>query len=134
MLGINEILRAKNAYNPSLKIVNRVNEKNLGRVPQEDRFDNLYIEASKYVDASIFVSDWIREYYFSKMWYCDKSVVIHNGVDKSVFKNYDNKLSKENGKINIITHHWSNNIAKGFKFYEAVEKMCEDNPGKFTPL
>lgn len=132
MLGINEILEVQKIYKPDLKIVNRINEKNLGRVPQEDRFDDLYIETSKYVDASIFVSEWLREYYFSKEWFCDKSVVIHNGVDKSIFKNYKNKLSEENGKVNIITHHWSNNIAKGFNFYEAVEKMCEENSDRFT--
>lgn len=132
MLGINEIIRVQRLYKPSLKIVNRVNEKNLGRIPQEDRFDHVYIETSKHVDASIFVSDWLRNYYFLKKWHCNKSVVIHNGVDKSIFKNYNNKLSSENGKINIITHHWSNNIAKGFKFYEAVERMCEEHSDKFT--
>lgn len=132
MPGIVDILNFKYRYHPNLKVINRINEKNLGRIPQEDRFDKLYIESSKYVDASIFVSEWLRQYYFEKAWHCKESTVIHNGVDKEIFKNYGQKLSEENKKINIITHHWSNNIAKGFSFYEAVEKMCEENNSDFT--
>jgi len=132
MPGINEILNYKYRHNKNLKIINRINEKNLGRIPQENRFDHVYIEMSKYCDGNIFVSNWLKKYYFDKDWHSKNNIVIHNGVDKEIFKNYKIKLSDKNNKINIITHHWSNNIGKGFKYYEAIEKMCEENPEKFT--
>ena len=36
-----------------------------------------------------------------------------------------NKIN--NGKINIVTHHWSNNRMKGFDIYEKLDKFVGEN-------
>jgi glycosyltransferase involved in cell wall biosynthesis len=54
--------------------------------------------------------------------------VIFNGVDKSIFKPRE-KINNE--KINIVTHHWSNNKGKGFDIYEAIDRFVKEN-SKYT--
>ena len=130
-MGINEILQFKSRH-PHAKLIHRVNDKNLGRIPQDTRFDELYKECSKFCEGTIFVSKWVENYYQEKTWHCPNNIVIHNGVDRSIFKKNENKLSKQNGKINIVSHHWSANEGKGFHIYEALDEFCEKNKERFT--
>ena len=60
-IGINEILHHKKSY-PNTKLIHRVNDKNIGRIPVDTRFDELYKECSKYCEGTIFVSSWLKDY------------------------------------------------------------------------
>ena len=55
-----------------------------------------------------------------------KHEVIYNGVDVSIFKPGP---KMKNEKINIVTHHWSNNRMKGFDTYEAIDRFVKANLG-----
>ena len=88
----------------------------------------MWIETSKYVDTTIFVSNWMKNYFIEKGWRCTNNHVVYNGVSLDHFKPRE-KIN--NGKINIVTHHWSNNRMKGFDFYEALDKFVGEN-SKFT--
>jgi glycosyltransferase involved in cell wall biosynthesis len=131
MMGINELLQFKSMF-PHIKLIHRVNDKNIGRIPVDTRFDDLYKECSKHCEGTVFVSKWLEEYYQKKTWHCHGNTVIHNGVDRSIFKKSEDKLSKQNGKINIVTHHWSANEGKGFPIYEALDEFCEKHKDRFT--
>jgi len=80
------------------------------------------IEASKYIDGTIFVSQWMYDYFMKKGWACPRNrcTVIHNGVDASIFHN---RSKLNNGKINIVAHHWSDNPLKGFDIYEHIDEF-----------
>ena len=140
-IGINEILHIKNA-NPKIKIVHRVNDHDFSRIPYDGRNDKVNIECSKFIDGTVFVSEWVKNYYMEKGWACKNNVVIHNGVDKSIFRSHGEKKSDHNNKINIVSHHWSTNEGKGFGIYEELDNFCKNNddftftyigrhPGKF---
>ena len=38
----------------------------------------------------------------------------------------------DNGKLNIVTHHWSNHEMKGFDVYEQIDKFVGENTDKFS--
>jgi len=123
--SINEAIRIKQSF-PHVKIIIRVND-------CDDRknttgIDDFWIECSKYVDKTVFVSRWMKEYFLKKGWHCNENFVLYNGVNRKHFKERE-KIS--NGKINIVTHHWSNNRMKGFDIYEKLDAFTTNND-KFT--
>ena len=81
-------------------------------------------ECSKHIDGTVFVSNWMKEYHFKKGWQCKNTNVIYNGVNLDHFKP---GVKINNGKINIITHHWSDNLLKGFDIYEKLDKFVNEN-------
>lgn len=108
-----------------VRIVLRVNENDARK--GTNNVDKMLIELSKHVDATVWVSNWLREYFEEKEWHCKRNVVIKNGVDKEIFKS-GQKLN--NGKINLVTHHWSNNELKGFDIYEEIDRWLETPAGQ----
>lgn len=102
-------------------LILRVNE-NDARKGTKDIDEKIRI-FSKEVDKIVFVSKWLQDY-FSLEGVDYKEDVIHNGVDKSIFKS-NGKIN--NGKINIVTHHWSDNYLKGFDVYDAIDQWIRNN-------
>jgi glycosyltransferase involved in cell wall biosynthesis len=90
--------------------------------------DSLLQECSKFTDKTIFVSNWMRDYHLTKGWQCNDTCVIYNGVNLDHFKKRE-KI--DNGKINLVTHHWSNNEMKGFDIYEGIDYFVGKND-KYT--
>jgi len=125
-ISVNEILKYKN-FRRSVKIVHRVNECD-ARKGTED-MDTLLRECSKHTSHTIFVSNWMKEYHTNRGWFCGENDVIYNGVDLDHFQPQE-KIN--NNKINIVTHHWSNNRMKGFDVYEAIDQFVGNNLDKFT--
>lgn len=119
--SINDAILLKKK-NPNLKIILRVNDCDARK--NTTNIDDAWIKSSFYIDKTIFVSNWIKDYFINKGWACKDNKVIYNGVNKDHFKP-DNKLN--NGKTNIVTHHWSNNRMKGFDLYEEIDKFTINN-------
>jgi hypothetical protein len=71
----------------------------------------------------------MRDYFLSKGWKCKKNTVILNGVDKKIFCE-GNKFN--NGKINILAHHWSDNHMKGAQIYEEIDRFVGEYSQEFT--
>lgn len=123
--SINEALYLK-SQNPDIEIIMRVNDCDARK--NTDNVDRVWIESSKFVDKTIFVSNWMKKYFIDKGWRCSKNYVLYNGVDLDVFKTRE-KI--KNNKVNIVTHHWSNNELKGFDVYDKIDQFVENNK-KFT--
>jgi len=119
--SINDAILLKKK-NPNIKIILRVNDCDARK--NTTNIDDVWIKSSFYIDKTIFVSNWIKDYFINKEWACKDNKVIYNGVNKDHFKP-DNKLN--NGKTNIVTHHWSNNRMKGFDLYEEIDKFTINN-------
>lgn len=105
------------------KIIYRVNENDARK--GTNYVDGYLIGQSNNLNKTIFVSNWLQTYFEQRGWNCKDNCVIVNGVDKSIFKSAK-KLN--NGKINIVTHHWSNNHLKGFDIYDKLDEWIGHNP------
>ncbi len=92
--------------------------------------DDYLQQVSAYVNKTVFVSNWMKDYHLNRGWKCYDNSVIYNGVDRNVFKP-SSKIN--NGKINLVTHHWSNNRMKGFDVYDAIDGIVgRDSRYTFT--
>lgn len=124
-ISINEIAAHKSLY-PGTRIIHRVNECDARK--NTSGMDGLLRKCSTLTDHTIFVSKWMRDYHLKLGWESKKNSVIHNGVNLDHFSEGE---KMENGKINLVAHHWSNNRLKGFDIYEKIDELVGDD-NKFT--
>lgn len=98
-------------------IVYRVNDCDVTRV-SKTREPSILQHIKKF-DHMIFNSDFIKEYYLDKYREFDfvRKSVIYNTSDSDVFFPRKKKLGK---KVTLVTHHWSDNINKGFDTYQKL--------------
>jgi len=122
-ISVNEIIEYKRK-NPNTKVIHRVNECDARKGTHD--MDKLLKACSRHTDHTIFVSEWIRQYHLKKGWECDSTSVVYNGVNLEHFRARD-KI--ENGKVNIVTHHWSDNPLKGQDIYEELDEWAGNNEG-----
>jgi len=120
-ISINDIVYYKQKYNINAKIIHRVNE--CSKRKNDSSIDPLLVESSKFTNTTIFVSNWMKQHHINKEWYCKDTHVAYNGVSRGIYTPSNKKLSNSNSKINLVTHHWSNNYLKGFDVYEKVDKF-----------
>lgn len=109
-----DALRYK-AYNKDARVVLRVNENDARK--STTGVDESIKNISKYCDHVVFVSSWLADYFKAAEWSVPTSH-IYNGVDREIFCS---SVKIQNGKTNIVTHHWSDNFMKGFDFYDGLD-------------
>ena len=121
--GINSLIKYKlmrEQFGASkFPIVIRCNENDARK--NTNLVDNKWKHACNYVDGVIYVSDYIKSYH---NFNCPKNTVIINGVDKEIFQPQE---KFNNGKINIVAHHWSDNPLKGFDIYESIDRFVGEH-------
>jgi len=121
-VSIREIEAFKTAK-PNTKIVYRINECD-ARKGDINTIDPIISYASKHVDLAVFISEWIMNYHCNLGWMCHDNMVIYSGTNKSHFSPQE-KI--HNGKINLVTHHWSDNPYKGQDIYEMLDTWIAEN-------
>jgi len=126
-IGVEQALMYKTYVKPDVKLVLRVNENDVRK--GTSHMDTALVTISEHIDSTVFVSKWLQEYFADKGWKCPNQTVIHNGVDKEIFKAQP-KL--DNGKLNIVAHHWSDNYLKGADIYEKLDELVGEHPDKFA--
>lgn len=110
-----------------IRTVIRVNENDARK---NTRFvDERLLNLSSRVDGTVFVSNWLRDYFVHRGWKCRNNCVIHNGVDRNVFRR-SQKI--DNGKVNIVTAHWSDNALKGQDVVEWLDEFVGMNAERYT--
>lgn len=112
---------------PACQVVLRVNENDARKGTRH--MDDLLLKVSEHIDGTVFVSEWLRDYFLEKGWACQNNTVIYNGVDREIFKPQP-KLN--NGKLNIVAHHWSDNRMKGADIYEELDRFVGANSDRFS--
>ena len=111
----------KKKYGFSIPVIYRINDNGAHR---EDNRDEDVIELSNMFSPKlIFVSEWVKEYYRIKGVEVVNSTVIDNATDRHLFFSKC-RIRGKNEPIKLVTHHWSNNMAKGYKVYDEVSKFC----------
>lgn len=120
-INIDMVINYKLKY-PNVKIIHRVNECDIKR-DKSINIEPLLIKTMKISDHVIFVSKWLQHYFIKKYTLKLPSYNhILNGCNRKHFYPLNNQKF-ENGKIKIVTHHWSSNYLKGFHIYNELDKI-----------
>lgn len=122
--GMPEIIAHKKAH-PRTLIMHRINE--CDQRKGTSFMDPLLAEASKHVDFTFFIAEWLRDYH-AERWFDIKRPheVIYNGADSGVFHPIGQSQWKPGQPMRIVTHHWSDNPLKGFDAYEEIDRLITD--------
>ena len=104
------------------KILHRINE--CDKRKNTKHVDNLVLYKNKFADYTVFISKWLSEYYIN-IGFDKEYEIIYNACNRNIF--FPTKNKKLGNKINLVTHHWSNNWMKGFDIYNELDKILEDN-------
>lgn len=135
--SIDDIVTHRNTINPNGKIIIRVNDCDKTRVITNintSREHKIITNISS-IDYFIFNSNFIKSYYFEKLKEKNitidnsKCTVITNGCDENIFKNEPKQIDI-NKPVKILSHHWSNNINKGYETYYNLWKYGKNNKDK----
>ncbi len=126
-IGVNEIYNY--TKNHKVPVIHRVNECDARKGTND--VDRVLRACSHFAAATVFVSDWMKDYHTQhRDWHCREHRVIYNGVDHQHFKPGE-KI--DDGKVNIVAHHWSNNYLKGFDIYDKLDEWVgEQDDFTFT--
>ncbi len=121
--GMTEICRYKKLH-PEVRIIHRINECDQRKA--SDFMDESLRQANDIADHTVFISEWLQEYFIAK-WFdpCHSHQVIYNGADPAVF----HPLAENNfegGRLRLVTHHFSGHLMKGFAVYKLVDEMIAD--------
>lgn len=95
--------------------------------------DRIWADAMDRAFGVIFVSNWLMQNMSESVGLTRliraRSTVIKNGVDTAIFKP-SSKL--DNGKINLVMAHWSDNPMKGQECAEWLDKFVGQRSQEFT--
>ena len=119
-----EVARAK-AADPGLRVIQRINDNDIRKGTRE--MSIALAAANKTADHTVFVSSWLRNHH-ADQWF-DRSrphSVIEPGADPSIFHPIGNRAWQPGQPFRFVTHHWSDNMAKGFDVYGAMDEVIAD--------
>jgi len=77
---------------------------------------------ANHADTIIFPSNWVMQKFGLHF---EKSTVIANAPLQRFYET--SRQNSNDGKIRILTHHWSDNPKKGFKNYQKLNDYCRKN-------
>jgi glycosyltransferase involved in cell wall biosynthesis len=118
--GMEEI-KAYKKTNPKVKVLHRVNECDQRK---DTKFmDELLKDANEVADHTVFIASWLLEYHSERWFDKDKShSVIYNGADPTVFHPIGSAIYDHRESFRLVTHHWSDNVLKGFDEYYKIDQ------------
>ena len=126
-VSINEILQYKHFF-PKTKIVHRINE--CDKRKGTENLDSILLQCTEHVDHVVFISEWLKQYFMDKGLKRKDTSVVYNGCNTSHF-NFENKVESID-KVHLVTHHWSDNIMKGYDFYKELDDILIEKDWQFT--
>jgi len=105
-------------YYKNTKIIQRVGDLGTHGKPELAELVKQTVNLSDHI---IFPSEWAKEYINYKN---DNCKIIYNSPLKEFYENRNENVNLTE-KIKIITHHWSTNIKKGFKYYKMLDEFTD---------
>jgi glycosyltransferase involved in cell wall biosynthesis len=115
-------IKAHLQANPRCHVIHRINDNDARKGTGEM---NARLAAyDEIADHRVFISEWLRDHH-AERWF-DRSKphsVIINGADAAAFHPVGSAVWKPGAPLRLVTHHWSDNWAKGFKVYEEVDRL-----------
>ncbi len=120
---VGQAINYKLFKNNKTLIIHRINECNKKRYKSNLNIDKILKRANKYADHTIFVSEWLKNQSIWKNKNKFNSRVILNGSDEKIFNTNGRKKFNYKNKLKLVTHHWSDNWNKGFKYYKLLDNL-----------
>lgn len=111
--------------NPRLRVVQRINDNDVRKGTRQ--MADVLSAANAAADQTVFVSAWLRDHH-ALHWFDIKRphAVIEPGADPAVFHPIGQRPWSPGETLRIVTHHWSDNPAKGFDVYAAIDAAIAD--------
>ena len=122
--GWDEVAQAKK-HNPRLRVIQRINDNDARKGTRQ--MADILAEANRTADHTVFVSSWLRDHHATS-WF-DRArphSVIDPGADPAVFHPIGHRPWRAGETFRIVTHHWSDNPAKGFDVYAAIDEAIAE--------
>jgi len=118
---------------PNVKIIHRINDTDKARPYAPPVREKYFLEINKKTDHTIFISEWVRDYYVSLGFDPEHShSVVINGCSSEYYYPQENVIGNP---VKLITHHWSDGPLKGFDVYNYIDQIIQDQPSlEFTYL
>ncbi len=130
--GIDDIREYKKR-NPKTPCIFRVNDGDKTR--GTNVFDRMFESDNQWVDFTIFISGWIRDYHAERWFDLQKpNAVVYNGADPAIFHPFGGSTYTASEPLRLVTHHWSDNWNKGFETYRDIDRLIDDNQLPGTEL
>lgn len=107
--------------NPNTTVIQRINECDERKNTQN--INKFYLDASNVADHVVFVSEWLRNIYVNCGMDKKKTSVIYAGANSNIFNKDGFRKFQDHEIINIVTHHWSAHVNKGFEIYKKIDDM-----------
>lgn len=123
-----DIINYLKYVNTNTVVVHRFNE--CDERKNTTGLNNFMIKANDCSDLNIFVSQWLQQIYLNQGLKNTNNKVIMTGADKNIFNSKGYKLWDGYSKIKIVTHHWGNNLNKGFEIYKKLDDMLTSDQYK----
>ena len=121
--GMEEI-RAYKKINPKVKVLHRINE--CDQRKNSSFMDELLKNANEIADHTVFIANWLQDYHSERWFNKDNShSVIYNGADPNVFHPIGSAIYDDKHVFRIVSHHWSDNMLKGFDIYSKIDQAIE---------
>jgi glycosyltransferase involved in cell wall biosynthesis len=121
--GMEEI-RSYRDRHPEVRVIHRINECDQRKA--SDFMDECLRQANDLADHTVFISEWLQEYFVSRWFDVGRShQVIYNGADPAVFHPLGADRF-DGGTLRLVTHHFSSHLLKGFAVYQQVDEMIAD--------
>lgn len=116
-----DVVAAKHR-NPRLRCIQRINDNDARKTSRG--MDSFLAAANRAADHTVFVSRWLRAYHSERWFHAGRpGSVITNGADPSHFHPLGNREWRPGETFRLVTHHWSDNPAKGFDVYARIDEM-----------
>ena len=119
--SLKDIKNYKRYINPNVKIVHRINE--CDERKNTVSLNEFIYSANQCSDATVFVSNWLKNLYLEQGYKMSSPHVIMSGSNLEVFNSNNKSLWNGKDKISIVTHHWGGNLNKGFDVYERLDEI-----------
>lgn len=105
---------------PNVRVLHRINDCDVRK--RTANVDPAMVSANTLANHTVYISDWLREYFIGKGISSDNSCeVIHNAVTDEVF--YPGPELEDDTTFRLVTHHWSDNWMKGFREYFKIDQL-----------
>jgi len=121
--SFDELLKFKKRKN--IIVIHRINDNGSHR-PNDHAKDDLMIYRNNIADGTVFISQWVKEYFSKIGLKPEQSVVIDNGIDRNLFYS-SHAVPNPTAPIKIVSHHWSDNLSKGYDYYNKIDSFCNEN-------
>ena len=108
-------------YNNQALVFQRFNE-----CDERKGTNNINSKLNKFnqvVDINLFVSDWLKNVFNEFELSKKKSYVVMGGPNKDIFNNKNKTYWNKESKLKLVTHHWSDNLKKGYLEYKQLDNF-----------